>query len=47
MKSNIKSILKPGCTLKAKKLTKKQIELLQETIKKQEGIPKSFRFPYA
>lgn len=47
MKPHISTILKKGAKLKARKLTKKDLELIEKTVKEQEKIPKSFRFPYA
>ena len=44
---HISEILKPGCLLRAKKLTKRQIQLINKTIKIQSELPKSIRFPYA
>ena len=46
-KPHISTILKKGVKLKARKLNKKDLALIEKTIKEQEKIPKSFRFPYA
>lgn len=43
---HISEILKPGAKLKAKKLTKKQIKLIDETVELQNKIPESIRYPH-
>ncbi len=44
----IKSILKPGAKLKARKIkSKKELALIEETLELIKNTPKTYRFPYA
>ena len=44
MKPQISELLIKGKTLKVKKLTKKQIKLIDKTVEEQNKIPRSIRY---